>query len=942
MPPDIHVIAELERYQVAYDWAGDDEVKIKCPFHPDEKPSCNVSVSKRVFCCHAGNCGKTGDIVTLLAKVIGHSRAVVLEELSQRYDLDDVKIVEPDVVERWHAAIWKAEPLLAELRKRAVTDAIIIKRKFGADDGRVTIPIPNARGDWVNVRKYLPGAPSDSKMRNMRGRGSARWYPEDQLKYDAIVLCGGECKSVVAAEQLNSHGVGACWVTHGEKSMTPALMKRLSGKAVTWCLDVDAAGVAATTLGARALRGTASEQMVMNLPLDVERYPKGDINDFVAAGGDMWELYQQATPWVDVAVQRLEDTEPETIHLAAAARAQYAGKRVQVTAVTTAMDTAPYVVPRDVVVKCDKSLKECAICPVWPSHDGKFVIPIESPAILEMIHAPKRSVRDALVSAVGIPATCRICSFDAETYYNAEDVRLSPQLEITDRAADQKIQPAVCIGPGLDLNEPYVLTGRMWPHPLTQQSTLLISKYSQTRDALSSYEPRELEKLRIFQPETWTTEMIQAKLDDIYDDFETCVTRIYRRRDVHLTFDLAGHSPLFLIMQGDVVKGWVETLIVGDSSQGKSECGLGLMRHYGLGERVELKNASVAGMLGGLKQMGTRWFAEWGLWPKHDKRWLILEEVKGTSVDVISKLTDMRSSGVAALTKIEKMHAHARTRTTWVSNPRGEGRRVSSYGYGVDVIRELIGGLEDVRRFDACLVVADHEVDVREINAFHVAKNGAHSRYKGELCRALILWGWTRRPDQCVIDKEVSQVILDEATRLCDLFSDAIPIIDRGSTRYKIARLAASLAVRTFSCTDDNMLALDVKPSHVLYVSRWLERIYSKPSCGYLEFTKTTRGVDSIAEPETIKRTIAAMPFPYVFIEHALRCEQIEQQDLQDWCNWDRTEASQIVSLLVRKHALKRDGRFYRKTAQFVDMLRDIQSSRGVPDRPDHIPEGEF
>lgn len=943
MIPDISVLAELDRLQLHYEWAGEDEVKIRCPFHQDDKPSCAVSVSKRVFCCHAGSCGRKGDIITLLAQIYERPRSLVMEELSKRYDLDDVKIVEPDVVLRWHEAIWKAGPLLAELYKRAITDKIIKERQLGEENGRITIPIKSGRGDYVNVRKYLPGAPGDQKMRNMRGRGSARWYPEDQLRFDSVVLTGGEMKSLAAAEQLNPHGIGACWVTHGEKAIPPKLAERLQGKSIAWCLDVDAAGRAATDLGARMLQGIASEQLSIVLPLNLNQYPHGDINDFVAAGGDMWVLYQQAEPWQDPTKRKTSTDEPTPIKLAAAANAAYTGRRVKVTALATAADTAPYVVPKTCEAKCTRDQTAlCALCSIFPTKDGKFIVSPEDPAVLEVVHSTKRAVHDALMSAAGIPKKCPVVSFEVEDYYNAEDVRLTPEIEITDRTAECKSQPAICIGEGLKLNEPYEMTGRMWPHPQTQQSTLLISSYKQTRDALSTYEPtdEQLATLDVFRPKEWTVESIQAKLDDIYADYELNVTRIFQRRDMHLMMDLAYHSPLLIDVDGDIVKGWVEVLVMGDSRQGKSECALKLMNHYRLGERIECKNATVAGLLGGLKQSGSRWFVEWGFLVKTDKGLLVLEEIKGMDVSVIARLTDARSSGVAELSKIEKTRAHARCRLIWVSNPRGD-RTVKSYGHAVDAIRELMGSPEDVARFDACLITEKGEVDANEINRLHAARNGSHARYESDLCRGLVLWAWTRNPKACVFEKAVSKLCLSEATRLSELFSDAVPLVDRGSMRYKLARLAASLAARTFS-TDETRRGLQVQVAHVEYVSRWLERLYSRPGCGYLQFSQATRAIDALADPEVIRKNLAALPFPYDFIESMLRADKIEAQDVQDWCSWGREETAALVSLLVRKHALRRDGRAYRKTAAFADFLRDILESRDLPDRPTHIPEEKF
>ncbi len=941
MPNEISVLAELERYGLRYTWAGDDEVKVRCPFHDDSTPSCNVNISKRVFSCRAAGCEKSGDIITLLAGHAKRTRAQVLEELGSRYNLTDVKVVDPAVVERWHDRIWQAEPLLKALRDRAVTVELIKEYRLGEDEGRVTIPIRNEYGDVVNVRKYLPGAPGPDKMRNMRGRGAVRWFPIEQLRFSSIVICGGEMKAIVAAAQLNKHGIGAITATQGEGLIPVELLKMLTGKTVYVCMDVDSHGIEAAEKICAAVRPIASELYKCALPLDTEKFPKGDVNDYVAQGGDMRVVIDMAELWQPAVKQALSNDDPEVIHLSAAANARYAGKRVKTVAIVTAMDTAPYVVPKDVVVACDKSQRECAICPVWPSSDNRFQVPIESAAILEVIAAPKIRVHDAIQGAIGIPKTCRVCSFTPEAYYNAEDVRLSPQLEITNRAADQKTQPAVCIGDGLEMNESYSLIGRMYPHPQTQQSTLLISKYDPTQDALSTYECKDLDRLQMFQPRDWTIEALQEKLDDIYTDFEHHVTRIFQRRDLHLTIDLVYHSPLLVRVDHKVVKGWVEALVVGDSSNGKSETALGMMRYYGLGERLECKNATVAGLLGGLQQMGSgRWFVTWGFIPRHDKRLVILEELKGTSVEVISKLTDMRSSGVAELSKIEKQRTHARTRILAISNPRSD-REISTYGYGVEAIKELIGGLEDIRRFDMCLITANSDVDLSVINRIQAQPNGKVTKYPSDICRALVLWAWTRQVDQVQIDDNVARYAMDAATRLCQRFTDAIPIIDRGSARYKIIRLAAALAARTFSCTDD-MKSIIVRACHVEYIEKLLDRVYSARSFGYAEFTEAISSTSKLADPDTIKNAIANLPFPYDFIESLLRRDRIESQDIQDWCGWERKEANDLLSILVRKHALVRDSRGYRKTSPFIALLKEISESRTMPDRPLHIPDVEF
>jgi AraC-like DNA-binding protein len=128
----------------------------------------------------------------------------------------------------------------------------------------------------------------------------------------------------------------------------------------------------------------------------------------------------------------------------------------------------------------------------------------------------------------------------------------------------------------------------------------------------------------------------------------------------------------------------------------------------------------------------------------------------------------------------------------------------------------------------------------------------------------------------------------------------------------------------------------------VQYVSKLIERLYSKPAFGYLEFTRATRAVEDLKDTETIVNQIRAMPFPYEFADAMLRVERIEVQDIIDWCGFNREEAARLVSLLVRKQAVRREGNGYRKTSSFVAFLRALIDQRTV-DRPSHIPlQGEF
>jgi len=165
-----------------------------------------------------------------------------------------------------------------------------------------------------------------------------------------------------------------------------------------------------------------------------------------------------------------------------------------------------------------------------------------------------------------------------------------------------------------------------------------------------------------------------------------------------------------------------------------------------------------------------------------------------------------------------------------------------------------------------------------------------------------------------------------------------VPIIDKGSTRYKLARLSAALAARTFSCGGDNCELLLVRECHVRYISDLLERVYSSDVFGYKDYSQAQAAKNTLKDKSVIERQIMQAPFVRDFVESLLYKKDIDLIDIQDWCGWDRSDAQSLLSVFVRKHALVREQRHYRKTPPFISMLKDLLA-RDLPERPDHIEE---
>jgi hypothetical protein len=297
-----------------------------------------------------------------------------------------------------------------------------------------------------------------------------------------------------------------------------------------------------------------------------------------------------------------------------------------------------------------------------------------------------------------------------------------------------------------------------------------------------------------------------------------------------------------------------------------------------------------------------------------------MEELKGLSREAFARLTDMRSSGVAEIPKIERGKARARTRIIANSNPRSK-RPLSAYNYGIDTVVELIPSLEDIRRFDLVIILNREDVDVAKLaNQPH---DDANPKYDKELARRLVLWAWTRSRQQVLFTTECEEYLRDATISLCGLFVDDVPIIDRGSTRHKLARLATAIAARTFSCTE-NYDGLVVDERHARYAHQFISDHYSSKANGYFDYSNWVRSRGKMLSGEEIILQLAASPHSRDLVGHLLNTNSIEQQDFCDWCGWDRLEALPLVSCSFLQNFIVRSESTLKRSSSHCQNLRRV------------------
>lgn len=411
---------------------------------------------------------------------------------------------------------------------------------------------------------------------------------------------------------------------------------------------------------------------------------------------------------------------------------------------------------------------------------------------------------------------------------------------------------------------------------------------------------------------------VQAKFDQIHKDLESNVTKIYQRRDLMTMFDLVTHSVLKFEFGGDMVrKGWVEGLVVGDTRCGKSETVEKLMGHYCCGEFVTGENATYAGLVGGLQQTQKSWSITWGKIPLNDRRFLAIDELSGLGQEAISRMSGIRSSGVAEINKIQTERTMARCRLLWVSNPRGK-RPIAAFTSGIAAIEELIGHPEDIARFDFAMTVALGEVPLSVINAS--SRESVPHVYTSAACRALVYWAWSRKPHQVVWAPGAQDRVLKEATEISRKY--VAPLVEGAEQRIKMARLSVAAAARVYSTTPDGE-SVYVTEEHVEFIANYLVQIFNKPSMAFDLYSHAKISEATLHDPKAVQDRLELLPADFRGLLND--APSFTASDLQDFANLGRDGALELASFLVRGRCIRKGKFGYYKLPAFIRFLREYR-----------------
>lgn len=911
----------------------DEQTPVCCPFHDDNTASLSINPNNGLWKCHAASCGKQGDVFKFhmfLHEMDSVKDAVI--DLAERYDVNlPTKLVVPiEDVNAWHEKLKSNAPMLEDLSKlRGISTDTLLKARIGHNGKRFTIPIFDRNGDCLNVRQYSPSPNAKFKFTNytgpekQRGFGRMRLYPFFAMSDSRpLVLTEGEFDALIARD----NGFNALTCTGGAGNWNVDWNKDFKDKTVFIVYDNDPSGEAGALMVAKNLSPFARSIRIVKIPID----KKGaDVTHFFKAGNsaeDFQKLLDNApeyqTPKADVPEE--EDNTPVDVDLFQASNAENTGKVVRFSARISGHDPEPYIVPCQFRVKCGMVMEKlCSHCPVAEDNgDRETTIGKFSEDLLKLVNISNENQRHVLKRLAGVPEKCSANQIEVTANFNIQELVLVPETEAHDMDADkgskymlQTVFHVYDKGNQTESNRAYILTGKVAPNPKTQKATIVLDTAFPKDDSVEAFDldAAVIKHLNVLKADHATKESLDAKFDELATDLEH-VTRIIDRREILKAVLLTYFSPLHFKFKGEVFKGWVDCLIIGDTRSGKSSTVMKLRKHFRAGDIGSGETSSFAGLVGGLQQINGRWVLNWGGIPLADKRLYMIDEASGLDTEQISRMSDLRSTGVAEIKKIRTESTMARTRLVWIANARSN-RALSNHPFGVVAIKELIGRPEDISRFDFAIGVSSGDVDKNKINNATFDEK-YELTFDSDTMHKAILNAWSLRVHQIEFHPEAVEFILAESMRMGDKYSPECPLVNASEQRVKLARLAASCAI-LFQSTED-WETWTVQRCHVEWVVDFLETAFDSRALHYDVFSRSKMSQEKLRLVKRLEDLIDPEDAQQLLDLHEVTREDVEIC----FRAMDRKATNDILKTLRSCNAIRKDGRSLVFNEPFIAWLQ--------------------
>ena len=891
-----------------------EEMAVPCPFphhtstgaeYFETNPSAHVNVKNRIFHCKV--CNK------------GHSEKSFISEIYGCTYGDAARITKvfnnDETLQQWQEYTHMNEAGYQLAESLGITRAIIDELHVSSQvEGTLAFPV-FMNNKLIDIRTYTPGG--TPKVKSRTGCLSGEIIPLDLWQQSVLsrttLICAGE-KDMATTR---SHGFNAVTITGGEMALpfSPVFFK---GRDVVVLYDNDDAGkLGAARLATYLLEYCHSVKVCTNFH-SICKEEKEDMTDFWNKyNGTREQLIQfmNDTPYFTPA-QAVEQSTLPLLSLQEATNPKYIGKMLRTNIQVVAVSDVQYVVPTTVTGEKIKDAGKDDSMYIGEVRDWE----LKDNNVQDILHLMDNGFKEEdiinnLKMLMKIPIKERYIKISKpfkDVVYKGYVTDMFESLSVDSMPMEYA---AYCLGTRLESGKKYLCTYKLVPHPYKGQTLImLITSAIPANDSVSNFKVTEEAKqhLAIFQQvEGTTAQKINSMVQRVkgllgYDGNDTLIELI----------DLAYHTVLaFNFGQFKNVRGYLDTLIVGESRVGKSSTADALRSTYQLGTFTSLagNSATIPGLIGGSnKTAGGQMQTKAGLIPQNHKGLIIFEEFGKCNSNLVSELTDIRSSNEVRITRVSGVLClPAMVRMISLSNVKTFGneiKSIASYPNGLSVITDLVQTAEDIARYDLLCVLGDR--GNTQIDPFWQPA----TPYPTEAYQTRVRWVWSRKPEQILITDEVAHHLINQANALNAEYDCHIKIFGTEAWK-KLCRVAIAVAGYLVS-TDETYQNIIVQKEHVDYAVALFIRLYDNHVFRLREYVANERKYNNIDDDgiSMLQELYIKVPALLLILEQESRPNR---NSLMAAVGLDQNQYNGFMSTLIRGSFVKLSGADILPTERF-------------------------
>lgn len=950
--------------------------------------------------CHAGSCGiPVGNIVHFECLRMGLEPNDDNEYLAatQVYDRHVRHVVPASVLLAYQQQLTSSAGrnlLLVLARDHGLRSDVTSQFGCGYDQrsGRLVVPIQNAFGLVVNLRFYKPRRlrkPNDPTVYNYvsdKGTATERryggnelfsWHEFRQFTDDYPVFIVASEKEAMLAKQLGLQAVAA---TAGEGSWVADWSDSFVGRRIGLLMDPDAGGEQATARLLGLLSPIALVVKSVVLPFGRGHTGPADLDDWVVrCGGTGERILAIFDERDDTPSSRPAKSGSTLKRVLPSQRGSVAPEATNVERIGGEPTTGPKVptaytgdaggsLPLDAIRRTPEALNRVVtsqglvsgIAQRSFSIPWKFrITPKQGPPkiytvavgreLLGFINAPDSQIIKAILTLCG--SSGRNTTVEAIEHLTVTELELIPlaaSAVASNSESTYTVQRCYSVGLTLGANLAYEFKVIPTTMPQTQETVgIIVEAAEQNRQVDFKLDEAAIKRFQAFQPPSEkgggdSCDVTWKQLERLAAEVAEHHTHIYERADWHMVVLLTFFCPIQWTwpLDGKTQRGWMNTLALGDTKTGKSEVtSIVTSQLLQCGDIINSENCTMVGLVGGaIKGASGQFMLRWGRIPLADRKLVVLEELSGLSVEEISNMSDVRSSGVARLDKGGlASQTPARTRLLCLSNVRSKTKRLADFLSGVKAVQELVGHAEDISRFDLIITLTDGEVSAETINRASTRRTTRPSWSLADI-RLLCQWVWSLRPEQIVITDDAARRCLELTLGLGKDYHSGIPIFKASSDRHKIARIAVAIACLQFSFAEGSVRVL---PSHMEAAANLLRKLYDKPNLGYREWSRQMFDRENIRDTAELDRVFATVQPDSSLrsrsAEVMIHSAKFSRDELCATATLTITQADLFLGTMLRGRALRKgDANVWEITPAGKKWLEGV--AENVTSQPSRVP----